>query len=157
MLIKILPEQVAKFWEVIKHGVSHSLPPTIVYKKDDARETERMNKILTSLLTGVLECWVSFEISEDGKRTIKYIMITQVIFDDILGVKNLFIYSIYGFTQISKEIWIDGFQTLKDYGAKLGCSKLLAFTSFKHLKEMAKKFGGNSDYSLVEFDIREEN
>ena len=67
MLLKLLPEQVAKNWETFKDAIEASLPPVV------GQASDRMNNILKSVLIGKVESWISFQ-EEEGLKKIDALM-----------------------------------------------------------------------------------
>jgi hypothetical protein len=145
MLVQLLPDQVAKYWEQIKFAVQSSFPPT-------ATATDlNMNKVLTALLAGSLVAWAS--VDKESKKIVA--IVTTTIMDDACSdSKNLLIYSLFGLSNIGKDNWTDGYETLMKYAKGKGCNKLVAFTKVDLIKKLAKYYGGDTENTLISIDVK---
>lgn len=144
MLIKLLSEQIAKYWDVIKYAVEESVPPIANENYD------KMNRILEALLNGSMDCWVSVN---DENKKIEAIVVTTFSEDYCSGVRNLLIYSIFGYNEISDKSWAEGFETLSKWAKSCGCIRIIAYTDVDRIKEVVNSIGGNTRYSLVSIPL----
>ena len=87
MINRLLPDQISKFWDIIKYALEQTLPPFVI------KHSDNMNYILSSLLSGKTSCWVSYEKNEDASK-INGIILTKIVFDDATHTKNLLLYSV---------------------------------------------------------------
>lgn len=144
MLVKLLSEQITSYWNVIKYAVEESVPPI-------ANENyNKMNKILEALLNGSMDCWVS--VSDEDKR-VEAVVVTAISEDYCSGIRNLLIYSLFGYSEISDKSWAEGFETLSKWAKKLGCVRMIAYTDVERIKEVVKTIGGDTRYSLVSIPL----
>jgi len=146
MLTRLLPDQISAFWDIIKYAVEESLPPII------GEHPDRMNRILSSLLSSKTECWASYR-REDERIIFEGICLTKIIYDDASGTKNLLLYCIYGYESTLEEAWMDAFRSVSKYAKAQGCNDIIGYTNVPYLIEKAKLFGGNTDYTIVTFNI----
>jgi hypothetical protein len=146
VLTKLLPEQVAKFWDVIKYSVEMSLPPIV------SEHPDKMNRILSDALCGGMEVWVS-HVREEGVNRFEGVVLTKVIYDNASDTKNLLMYCLYGYDKVSS--WQDGYKTLAKYAVARGCAQMVAYTKVPHMVKMARALGGNTDYTFISFDVKE--
>ena len=144
MLVQLLPDQVAKYWEQIKFAVQSSFPPTTT-----AAEIN-LNKVLQSLLVGNLVAWAS--IDKESKKIVA-IVTTTIMEDACADSRNLLIYSLFGLSDVGKQNWVDGYTTLMEYAKAKGCSKLVGFTKVEVIKKLAKHFGGDIENTLISIDV----
>lgn len=149
LIVQMLPEQVSKFWDVIKFAVEESVPPIV------GEHPDKMNNILSYILCGFIDVWASYTEDGKGNREFTSIVLTQEIYDEPSGTKNLLIYSIYGYNQIDSDSWKNLFTTAIKLAKEKKCSKLLAYSNVDKVIEMAKFFGGETDYTLLTFDVDE--
>ena len=147
MLTKLLPDQISKFWDIIKYGIEHSLPPTV------GEHPDKMNRILASLLSSKMQCWASYTKSEEGNK-FEGIIITKLLYDDSSNTKNLLIYCLYGYENVDTQSWPNGFDKIALYAKSLGCAKVVAYTSIPHMIEVAKHLGADTSYTFVSFDLQ---
>ena len=145
MLIRLLPKQVSDHWDEISGYIKESLVPTVDVTPD------LMNNILAALLDGGMLCWVS--VFDDSGSRINSVCVTQILYDRASDTKSLLFYSIYGINDMSEEEWKAGFETLRNYGKKLGCKKLIAYTDVDYIVEMAKTFGGEAKYTYLSIPL----
>ena len=146
MLVRLLPEQITNFWEIIKESIELSLPPVV---GDNA---DRMKNIMVSLLSGTMDCWASFTL-EDGNTNINGIVVTTIIEDTNSGTKDLLIYSVYGITSITKDSWADGQVVLAKWGKENGCSRITGYTDVESIITAVKRLGGNAEQVYITLPI----
>lgn len=146
MLTHLLPDQIAKFWDIIKYAIEESLPPTV------GEHPDKMNRILSSLLSGKTQCWASYQRNEEGAK-FEGIVLTQVLYDDASNTKNLLIYCLYGYNPVEEYSWINGIKSLAKYARGQGCGQVIAYTDVPYMIEMTKKLGGEAKYTLCAFDV----
>ncbi len=146
MLNKLLPEQIANFWPVIKYAVEQSLPPIV------SDHPEKVNRVLTSCLMGQAEVWASYERLSEG---IKFngIAVTRILIDDVSMTNNLLLYCIYGYTDINNKIFLEGLKGLADYAKSKKCSQIIAYTEFPQIVALSKHLGGETKYTFISFDV----
>lgn len=146
MINKLLPEQISNLWDIIKYAIEESLPP-IVTKNQDS-----MNRILASLLSGKMSCWISYT---KGEKESKFdaVILTKIIFDDATYTKNLLLYSVYGYTKMEPRHWMEGFAFMSKYALAQGCDRLIAYTEVPYLIEMAKQYDAEMQ-TFISFDIK---
>ncbi len=138
-LVKLLPDQITRNWDTIGYAIEISLPPTAV------KSDETMNNILMALLDGRIDCWIS--LNEDGR--IGGVISTVVMYDDIVGVKNLLIYSLFAFEWADENAWLDGLEALKKYAIGKGCSRITGYTEFDSIIERVKSMGGEAKQMFI--------
>lgn len=144
MFIKLLPDQVASFWDVIKHAIEESLPPIV------GDGTDRMNNILSAALCDKLDVWISFTIEGNVKK-INGVMTTRISTDDISGSKSLLMYSLYSYSDsnVDQSYYEEGLKLLAKYANGRGCSRIIAYTDLPYLIDVAKNLGSDTSYTFV--------
>ena len=142
MLTKLLPDQISKFWDVIKYAIEESLPPVV------GEGPDKMNKILMSLLSDKAQCWASYTMDGE-RRKFEGIMITRVMYDDVSDTKNLLIYCFYGYDNIERASWLNGFRTLVKYASSRDCHRIVGYTDLPSVVKIAERFGGEARYAFV--------
>ena len=146
MLTKLLPDQIAKFWPVIKYAVEESLPPTV------GEHSDKMNRVLSAMLCGKLEVWISYKRNENDTK-IEAVLVTQFLYDEASNTKNLLLYCLYGYSVISNESWVEGFEAISKYAKAEGCSEVLAYSANEDVVSMSKKFGADTSFTFISFKI----
>ena len=144
MLVKLLPANIAEYWDIIKYAAENSLPP-IVWENQNT-----MNNILESLLSDRMQCWVSYK--EEGHK-IDGVVITTVSEDLASGSKNLLIYCLYAFGDTDKDTWVEGWTALSKYGKSLGCHRMVAYTEEPKMVQITWKLGGDARYTFCTLPI----
>lgn len=142
-----MPDQVTKFWDVIKYAIEESIPPIAT------NNVNLLNNILMSILSNKTQCWASYEKNEKGNR-FEGIMLTQVVCEEASNTKNLLIYAMYGFDPVSSKSWKDGLEATVKFAKSQGCRQIVGYTDLNNLVELAKKLGGSSRH-FISFNIDE--
>jgi len=145
MLVKLLSDQIANYWNVIRYAIEQALPPIA------NEEYNKMNRILESLLNGSMDCWVS--VDEENKK-IEGVMVTTFSEDYCSGVRNLLVYSVFGYNEISNKSWSEGFETISKWAKHNGCYRIIAYTDVERIKEVVKSLGGEARYTLISIPLR---
>jgi hypothetical protein len=146
---KLLPEQIAAFWDVIKFAVEQSLPP-LVYDHPD-----KMNRILSAALRGTIEVWAEYTKDEDKPPRFEGIALTQELYDEPSGTKNMLIYCLYGYNPIDPGSWARTLSVMTKYAKEKGYSQMIAYSSVPHVVNLARGLGANTDYTFISFDVDE--
>jgi hypothetical protein len=147
MITQLLPDQIATLWDYIKYAFEQSLPLSADKRIYDS------NQILSALLSGKAQCWIVYE-KVDSVRKFEGVVITEVIRDNIMGTRNLLIYSIYG-DNISARSWRDGLVSLAKWGIRNGCKSIVGYTDNKLIVNKVLQFGGGVS-TFISIPIMEE-
>ena len=142
MLTKLLPEQISKFWDVIKYAVEESLPPIV------GEHPDKMNRVLASAMSGDLSIWAAHV-----ENKFEAILCTRILFDDVSNTRNLLIYCFYGYEVINKQSYVDGIRTLVNYAASKRCSQIIAYTDSEYIRRVVNYLGGEAIYTFISFDV----
>lgn len=145
MLTKLLPEQISKFWDIIKYAVEQSLPPIV------GEHPDKMNRILASALSGKVEVWASYTKGDTNK--FEGIVLTELLFDDVSQTRNLLIYCLYGYTDVNEGSWLHGIQKLGEYAKSRKCSRVVAYSDVPYIIELASKLGAETKYTFISFNL----
>jgi hypothetical protein len=141
MLTKLLPDQISKFWDIIKYAIEQSLPPVA------GEHHNKMNNILFSALDVSIDVWAS----RDKNNKFEGIVLTEILIDRPTRTKNLLIYCLYGYNKISELSWKSGFETLVKYAKGKGCSQIVAYTDVDAIIDVVNRLGGEAKYNLYLF------
>ena len=147
MLTKLLPDQISKFWPIIKYGVEEALPPTV------GEHPDKMNRILAAMLSKKLDVWASYRKTPDGEIKFDGIGVTQILYDDASDTKSMLIYAVYAYEKTEHSTWADAFETVSKYAVSKGCTRFVAYSSVPYVVEKAKLFGGNTDFTFISFPL----
>lgn len=146
MLIKLLPDQISNFWDIIKYGIQQSLPPVA------GEGPDKMNKIFTSLLSGKAQCWASYENTNNGKR-FEGIVVTRILYDDVSDTRSLLVYCLYGYDRIDNKSWRDGLKVLIKWAASRNCNRIIAYTSVPEILKLVQRLGGSTEYRFISIPL----
>lgn len=151
MLVRLLPDDIEKRWPVIKKAILEDLPSNVrdyVLKNEDS-----INKILFALLDGTLHCWIVVEHNKEKEPLILSIITTTFIIEVISGVKNLLIYSVTSYQELSNEIVVSSYKSLREFARSKGCFKIISFTDNPENMKMAEMMGGKATQTLIEMEV----
>lgn len=146
MLVRLLPDQVAKFWDIIKYAVEESLPPTV------SKNIDNMQNVLIGCLDGSIEVWASY-LKKDDNIKLNAVMLTQFLYDKSTKTKSLLIYCIYGYNNITRDFYIEGLDILKKYAKARGCTQIVAYSDVPLIINLAKQLGAETKYTFISFDL----
>jgi len=146
MLTRMLPDQISRFWPVVKYALEQALPPTV------GDHPDRMNRILSGMLSGKLDVWASYRHLEEVTK-FDGIVVTQILYDDASNTKSLLIYAIHAYEDTLPETWTEGFETLFKYAKAQGCYRCVAYSSVPYVVEQAKKYGADTSFTFISFPL----
>jgi hypothetical protein len=145
MLLKLLPDQIAKFWDYIKYASLNSLPEGVHY------DQAMVINALENLLSDEMQCWMMVEDEEDVK--LRCIIVTALFYDNITRANILRVCHAFGFMDLSKELWEDGMATLMRYAKHRKCTAMDAFTNNPAILRVGEMLNAISmNYLYVELE-----
>lgn len=147
MLVRLLPDDIEKRWPNLKDAILASLPSYVNNEDEDS-----INRLLFALLDGTLQCWILVEY-ENKESKIRAVLTTTITVDDLSGTRNLLIYSLTSFEQLTQDILMDGYSSLREFAKSNKCFKITAFTDIPRVIEMVKSVGGNVSQTLIELEV----
>jgi len=143
MLSKLEPSQITMYWEDIKNGIVASFPPT------GMPSNEGMANILSRLLKGDMQVWTV----TDESMSPRAVAVTMVLEEVASEVKNLLIYSLYGYSLVQQSLWIEGLEGLKKFAREKGCCKVIAYTKVQRVVDIARSLGCLADTTFLEWEV----
>ncbi len=150
MLVRLLPDDIGKRWPLIREAILDDLPSRI---SDGIRDDENaISSLLYALLDGTLHCWLSVEY-EGGKPEIKAIITTTIVIDAPSGIKNLLMYSITTFQELSRETVMDSYKSLQEFARSMKCFKIISLTDNPENIKLAESMGGKATQTLIEMEV----
>lgn len=129
MFIKLQPDQVSIFWEMIKHGMINS------YKIPREFQQDFTLKALEHLLSGLSQCWIGYQLDDDGNKRIHFIMTSKIVDEKYYGVRVLFIDSLYGFRLMSEKMVSEIYKGMSEFAKANNCQIMAAEYSSKRVEE----------------------
>ena len=148
MLTRLLPDQISKFWDVIKYAIEQSLPPIV------GEHPDKMNRILSAALSGRVDVWASYEKLENSIR-FEGIAVTKMIYDDASDTKNLLVYCMYGYDKIDDNSWVRDLEAVARYAASKNCAQIIGYTDVPYIVELAKELGAEKVQTFVAFNTKQ--
>lgn len=141
MLLRVLPEQVSREWDVIWPGIQASLP----YDIPPAGQT----KALESFMSGAMQCW--FLVKEKDVCALG----VTTIFIDPCGRRSLFIYTLLGYKPLQAEDWGDALTSLKKWAKSKGCVEILTHTPMNNSPalRLVQSMGGDTSTIIAKINL----
>ncbi len=150
MLVRLLPDDISRRWPLIKKAILQDLPSRIsagILKDENA-----ISSLLYALLDGTLHCWVLVEYVNKEPRIIAVIT-TTIVMDAPSGIKNLLMYSITAFQELSRELIVDAYKSLQEFAKSLKCFKIISLTDNPENIKLAESMGGKATQTLIEMEV----
>ena len=141
MIIKLLPEQVVKFWDMLRYAIAETFMPR------NSCTNEHLQYILASLLAGKTQCWMGFKDVEGERKFIGFI-VTRIGSDPAIGEKTLFVDIIYAFQTVPEEIMFSAQVTLEKFAKNNDCKSMVAMTEADRIATLAKRNGYSQRFYL---------
>ena len=140
MFIKLQPEQVSFFWGMIKHGA------IVANKIPDEHSQDYTIDLLYKILSGLSQCWLGVA-DVDGKRTVRYMIITKIIENRFTDFKILYIDALYSYNM--EFDWArEAFKKLSEFGRANECQLMFAETAYKQVETIIESTGVKKCASL---------
>lgn len=142
MLIKLLPEQVIKEWEVIKHAIKQANHERMF------DTSEAVKDHLRQIILGEMQVWAL--VSDDEFAGVA---VTRFSRDRGMGNKRLEIYSLYAFKSVSLRAWATAFVVLKRFAQANSCSHIMALSDNEDVLSLADRMGGDTAQRMIVFNV----
>ena len=140
MLVRLLPDQVAENWEMLKHGIEEAMPPIIIGTPD------KMNNLFESLLIGKMVCWASMVSDEEMEG----FLITTIQEDGISGTRSFLVFCIYSFSNSSSDLtWQEGLRKLADVARTQRCDQIIGYTTDDGIAKFVERIGGDASQRFI--------
>jgi hypothetical protein len=148
MLILLTPEQVSSNWDFISAYVVDAGP--LEYQATE----DKYNNILNGILCGDMQCWVEAEADSKGWH-IQAVVLTQILENSVVGIKNLLIYSLVGVDDLfDNKKWASGLLTLVKFAKSKGCANIIGYTSNARLLKIAERLKADTSQRVAVFPIK---
>jgi len=138
-----MPEQISRYWEDIKEGLSRALPPG---------PSDREVKILTGLQIGYMQCWVSYRKETNG-TVVDGAVVTALINDQVHGTRNLLLYALWAVEDTHKTTWDEGIEALRKFAKGKGCNRVVGYTDQELVIGLCRATGGEARYTFCTWDV----
>lgn len=145
MINKLTYDQIVDCWDLIKEGLEEALPYPIA-----GRHKYRESNILSSLLSGAMDCWLAYEKDEENETILLYsAILASVYVDECTGNRSFYVFAQLGFRDVPRKMWREGFNALIKYAKSQGCHMLTAHTNVPGVIETFKRLGGSAEYTYI--------
>ena len=142
-MILLTPDQIPRFWEVIKFAAIKSN-----YIEEEFKE-RYLNRLLYQLLSGKAQCFIRL----DKDRKLQMIGLTKIIVDDVIDDKTLFAIGLYSFEKVSNEIWLDDVEELRRFALASKCKSVSAWTVNSKVVDLLKGLGFEDRFKVLTLNI----
>lgn len=147
-MIKLLPDQISKFWDLIKYALEDSPPLTI-----GNINSSWINNLLVAALSGEIEVWISYE--KEEKIKLNGIVLTSFEIDKFVKEKSLLIYYLYTYGNTGIRPWIKGLKALAKYARSRNCSRIISYSKIPEILKVSKELGGDIDTRFIVFNLED--
>ena len=147
-MIRLLPDQISKLWDIIRYALEDSPPLTV-----GNINSRLISNILTAALSGEIDVWVSY--TKEGELKLDGIILTSFEIDKFVKEKSLLIYYLYSYRDADVSRWIKGLKSLAKYAKTRNCSKIMAYTNVPTMINISEKLGGNIDTRFITFNLKD--
>lgn len=139
-MLKLLPDQAAKYWDVIKPVVEMYRPNTAISGPDT------VNGILTAILSGKIEFHIYYKQSDNGTcedSGIKGFAMLSILDSIEESYKHMLIYFMYSLPGTSMKDMLRGWELTVKYAKGRGCKIINGYTRKEDVKDLVKHLGGD--------------
>ena len=145
MLLALLPQQVASHWDSVKRNIMQNAPINTCDGPVD------YNRVLEMVLGGKMQLWAS---SPDGVA-INGFCLTQILNNYPTGQRVLHLYAIFGRDgrRITRDEWIDGYNTLRVFAESKGCSRITGYSNHPGLIRLAERLGLDTGWRFISVEV----
>lgn len=130
-VIRLLPNQIPQYWELIKFACAKA------DKVDEEYYLDYFNELLYSLLSGKAQCFVAI----NETREIIGLLVTRILLDRITGDNYLFLQSLYGWEKMNQDIWEEAYMLVIEFAQNSKCKHLICQTGNPKVWENVEKIG----------------
>jgi len=134
--VRLLPEQLKQVWDLVRYGVAQSIPPHV------KKSQESMRRVLASLLADRAQCWILYQVGEDGQAQIGSMLVSAMEVERVSGTKFLNLWAMYGFRHTPMEGWQVMRDTVMAFARDQGCHCITAMSANPKAVELALGLGG---------------
>jgi hypothetical protein len=135
-------QQVVSKWTEVEPILLDALS----HRKIKWTEQEKLN-LMQAIATGKLQCWGIFR----GKEIIAFA--TTLITTELWGERNLLIYSLTGFDNITLPIWHKMLSSVVELAKKENLGKIVAYSDNARVIQIITSYGGKDVIHLLELEV----
>src|SRR3990170_5829865 len=144
LMLKVQSEKVAKHWNNLKILIDRVLP--------ECRDHEtRMNCILESLLVDRLELFQFVYKDGNDYRIVAFVILSKL--SSIDGTdSNMLVYAINSYTNVGREIIMQGWKLIVKYAKSVGCNAVVAYSDSDSVIKFLEKFGADVSQRYIRME-----
>lgn len=144
MIIRLLPEQVVKWWDYIRFAIKEAAPSGYF------SANEILNNILESLLLGDMQCWF---VVADEKEEFELLAcaVTRIHQEPTTKERIFTLFVLYGYDVLDMTSWKSAMESAVKFAVLNKCTVFDAYTDSDEIVNLAKKAGfKNKHYLFME-------
>lgn len=138
MLIKLLPQQLVKMWDMIRFAIAETFIPR------NSCTSAHLQAIFKDLLSGKRDVWLGLK---EDKKFLGF-LVTRIAIEPVTGERCLFIDHIYAFQSVPEKILLDGMKIIESYAKKNDCKTIVALTEGERIAKLAEHLKFSKRYYL---------
>lgn len=131
MLIQLLPVDIPRYWEPIKHAA------VAVDEVDVKQRPAYLRDLLQNLMSSSAQAWLRV----DESREIASVCITRILHNSQFDEKYLYVQVTYSWKRVPESVWGDDIETLKEFGKKEGCKYIGCMSRNPRIWEIVQRDG----------------
>lgn len=143
MLLRFEPNQVVQCWDFVLEALEKVIPPI------ERKSAEYFNNIYRGILSNYMHCWFAFMSGE-----VKALVITNFQYQ-VGGTKDLLIYCLYGIENLDISMYRAGFEYLKIFAKKNGCSRVVSYSNVERIIRVSKALGADTSYTFISIPVED--
>lgn len=132
MFIKLLEQDVPRYWEIIKFVANE------VEEIPEEKRATYMNELLISLLNAHKQCFIRVS---DDKKELQMMVITEILENKDWNEKYLYVKCLYSWLSVPEETWLRNIEVLKAFAKNVGCSYIGAVANVGRAQEIMLSIG----------------
>lgn len=148
MILKLLPDQIDAYWDVIQHAWIQTNPPP-----PGVSIVEYLNVLLENLLSGGAAAWIVYDEPVPDEKRVIAIGVTQLKRESLTGVTNVLIQCLYGLRKLDNALAAEAFSDFLKYARNTGAVRVKLQTSVPRVVELAKLCGCKREAEIFTYNL----
>jgi hypothetical protein len=141
MLLKMLPTQVSRYWEVILEGIKGGLPP------DTFSSIAEENRLLKAITDGSMDVWLVVDTA--AAKKVRALVVTTVVSDEVTRTRDLLLYCTFAFVPVRDEVWLEIDKDLVKVAHTNKCDRMVAYTKEDRVIKLMQACGYDTEYRFA--------
>jgi hypothetical protein len=142
MLVRLLPDQIIREWDVIKHAIKEANHERLFAEEQTVRE------YLRHILAGEMQVWA---ITDDEEEAFLGVGVTRFSYDHGMSAKRLEIFALYSYRDVPAKVWAACFVALKRFAKAHRCDYIIALSDQEAVIHLAERMGGDVAQHFIVF------